>query len=95
MKLPIPHLSFHGWLSLLQSFLNEDETYTSRKESSFLGSFDDAQNLYNEFESFIRERLGLDEEDNARETTKMKSKESNTANLAENNKEESEDEKDD
>ena len=55
------NISLYGWLPLIQTFLNEDETYASRKDRSFLASFDDAQVMYNEWESFARERLQLDD----------------------------------
>ena len=49
--------SFQGWMPLIQSFLNEDQCYTSRKKTTFLASFSDADELYNEWEDVMKKRF--------------------------------------
>ena len=49
--------SFQGWIPLIQSFLNEDDCYSTRKQNSFFMSFTDDQTMFDEWEVFIKERL--------------------------------------
>ena len=53
----LSHSSFQGWMPLIQSFLNEDQCYTSRKKTTFLASFSDADELYNEWEDAMKKRF--------------------------------------